>query len=428
MCSSNNTSDVVDSVDQDAHLLSLPNAASDTAAAGVGDDNNQQNFPSSSFRLRPKKQKAPKRGPGVAELEKILREQQEKKHASVEKDEMKTNNFRGIPSSLLPPVLPKTTYLRPSPHSSSNTFSSSSNISLPRDHIPPFNDHTGHRSVDASCNVPVSVTTLPCNVNVNVNRGNNGRSKGVYICKAGVYLPEECLLPVTWASCDFGTRRVEETQRMESDFSFPKLVSKGFDHSNNTVPLHPSMMIGAKRPRPTFYVENWPPAPPPNLPCQSPSFRHHIIPRLDASPSSSSAMPIHGLINPTSSRGPMTSSALELKKQRWIFNDNGNNSGSGSSSPTTLLPSTENCQLDFSKFKQFNFQEMMENSNKGKGLLQKPLSSSSSGSEGSVHKKKSFISILLDAEKENGDHAGEPTLDRFDTEKTAEFIDLNLKL
>ncbi|OMO65284.1 hypothetical protein COLO4_31355 [Corchorus olitorius] len=289
-------------------------------------------------------------------------------------------------------------------HASSLPNAASDSAAAGVDHIPPFNDLT-HRSVDASCNVPVSVTTLPCNVNVNVNRG-NGRSKGVYICKAGVYLPEECLLPVTWASCDFGTRRVEETQRMESDFAFPKLVSKGFDHSNNTfppascfqestVPLHPSMMnsltlsasstpsglfhheeppssqkschidtstfpeedkmIGAKRPRSTFYVENWPPAPPANLPCQTPSFRHHIIPRLDASPSSSSASAIHGLINATSSRGPMTSSALEHKKQRWI-NDYGNSSGSGSSSPTTLLPSTENCQLDFSKFKQFHFQ------------------------------------------------------------------------
>ncbi|XVF25700.1 hypothetical protein REPUB_Repub13aG0236200 [Reevesia pubescens] len=406
-------------------------------ANGVSD---HDDYESSSLR-KSKKQRIPKRGPGVAELEKILREQ-EKKDGYVEKGKI---NIGGISSSVVPLL----------PHSS---FASSSN-SLPR-------------NVTFLCNTPSTpplpppVTTHHVNGNADIfkgsnysllgcgNVGGNGRTKGVYIGGSGVFLPEQTLLPITWDSSE--TRKAEETPKMATDFSFPILVSNGSDHNNmfpppmlqkNCGPCHPSMMnlfpqsaisssstpssaagmIGAKRPRPNFPVDNWPP-PPPHMPCQPPFFQPQAS-RLDPSSSSSN----HGVFNlGTASRNPMPSSPLELKVKTCVNNDNGNPSGNGSAtlitlgSPTTPLPSTQNCQPDFSKFiKRFPFQETKENS--GGYSLQR----SSSESDVSVHKS-SFFSFLLKPEDQPKRDAAEAALglknEKYCTEKTADFIDLNLKL
>ncbi|XWS18477.1 hypothetical protein CRYUN_Cryun32bG0046800 [Craigia yunnanensis] len=444
-------------------------------ACGVVGDHDD--YERSSLR-KAKKKRIPKRGPGVAELEKILREQEKKD--GVEKGKI----IGGISSSLVPSL--SDTY--PPLHSS---FACSSN-SLPRT-VTFFPDHNHLGNSTPSTPPLPPVTTLLVNGNGDLKGslqlgcgsvGGSGCSKGVYIGGSGVFLPEQTLLPITWGSSE--TRKGEETPKMTTDFSFPILVSNGSDNSKmfpppmlqkNHGPCHPSMMnlfpqsaisssstpssssaagvyhhveppsnqkychnytstlpeedkacanlismVGAKRPRANFPVDNWPPAPL-HMPHQPPPF-HPQISRLEPSSSSSN----YGVFDlGTTSRDLMPTSPFELKVKTCV-NDHGNPSGNGSAltvgSPTTPLPSTQNCQPYISKFiKQFPFQEMKENT---EGLLQ----SSSSGSEVSVNNK-SFFSFLLSPEEQKG--AAEATLSLKNEkyccpEKTGDFIDLNLKL
>ena len=204
-------------------------------ASGVVGD--RDDCVSSSLR-KAKKQRIPKRGPGVAELEKILREQ-EKKDGHVEKGKI----IGGISSSLVPSL--SDTY--PPPHSS---FASSSN-SLPRTvTFLPDHNHLGN----STPSLP-PLTALLVNGNGDLKGssqlgcgsvGGNDRSKGVYIGGSGVFLPEQTLLPITWGSSE--TRKGEETPKMATDFSFPILVSNGSDHrkmfpppmlQKNHGPCHP---------------------------------------------------------------------------------------------------------------------------------------------------------------------------------------------
>ncbi|EOY28086.1 Uncharacterized protein TCM_029760 [Theobroma cacao] len=434
------------------------------SASGVGD---RHDFASSSIR-KAKKQRIPKRGPGVAELEKILREQEQKDGAG--------QIIGGISSSLLP-SLPNT---YPPPHSS---FVSSSNP-LPRN-VTFLPDHNHLGNAPGTPSLP-PVAALSGNINGNGydnlegslqigggSVGGNGRSKGVYIGGSGVYLPEQTLLPITWGSTE--TRKGEEAPKMDADFSFPILVSKGSDRHNpprmlqkTHSPCHPSMVnffprsaasspstppsssagvyhhveppsnqksclnytcilpeedkvIGVKRPRPNFPVDKWLPAPP-SLPYQLPHSHPHI-PRLGPSMSSSNN---HGVFNlETASRDPMPTSPLELEKVKSCVNDQGNPSGNGSApitlgSPTTPLPSTQKCcQPDFSKFKQYPFQDRKESSDV---LFQR-----SSGSEGSVHKRR-FFTFLLQPEEQRDAAEATPSFQNEKCEKTGDLIDLTLKL
>ncbi|XWS15814.1 hypothetical protein CRYUN_Cryun34aG0033900 [Craigia yunnanensis] len=370
-----------------------------------------------------KKQRIPKRGPGVAELEKILREQ-EKKDGRVEKGKI----IGGISSSLVS-ALPNTYPLHSSFASSSDSLQR--NVTFIPDHI-----HLGNSTRSCTPHLP-PVSTLHVNGNDDLKGssqfgfgdvGGDGRTKGVYIGGSGVFLPEQTLLPKTWGSWE--TTKGNEAPKMATDFSFPIVVSDGSDHTKMFPPpmvqknhCHPSMMIGAKRSRPNFLVDNLLPAPP-HMPCQPPPF-HPQISRFDPSSSSSN----NAVFNPgTDSRDQVLSSPLELKVKTCV-NNHGNPSGNGSAlitlgSPTTPLPSTQNCQPDFSKFiKQIPFQEMKEST---EGLLQR----SSSRSEVSVHKKSSFFSFLLQPQEQRGAAEASLGLKNIEkcTEKTGEFIDLNLKL
>ncbi|XVF40391.1 hypothetical protein PTKIN_Ptkin01aG0109600 [Pterospermum kingtungense] len=360
------------------------------ASSGVMGDHDHDHE-SCSLR-KAKKQRIPKRGPGVAELEKILREQEKK----------------GSTSTIIPNTYPQSKSLP-------------TNVTLL-----PHHNHLGNTTPSTT-----PLMTLHVNGNGDLKGssqlGGNGRSKGVYIGGSGVFVPEQTLLPITWGSSE--TRKEDETPKMATDFSFPLLLSNGSHHSKIFPPMqqnnHGSMMIGAKRPRTNFPVDNLSLAHP-HMAFHQPPPIHPQISRLDP-PSSSSN---HGVFNlRTSSRDPMPSSPLELQVKTCANNDHVNPSGNDSAlklgSPTTPLPSTQHCQPDhISKFiKQLPFQEMKENT---EGLLQR---SSSGISEVSVPNK-SFFSFLLPPEELKG--AAEATLglknEKFYTEKAGDFIDLNLRL
>ncbi|KAL4388553.1 hypothetical protein GQ457_09G002840 [Hibiscus cannabinus] len=377
------------------------------ASGGVGDYRNE--YESSGLR-KVKKQKIPKRGPGVAELEKILREQEEK-NGHVEKGN------GGICSSSLP-------------------------VSVVHGHG-------------------------------NGSSWSNGRSKGVYIGRSGVFLPEQTLLPISWGSSPTTetTWKHEEAPKMATGFSFPVLVPNGsapppmlqknrlpmmdlFPLSATTTTTTPSSSPGVfhhieppsnqkpsnqnyifheedkasackfsmmgttstKRPRSSFPVENWQLVPPTPFPFQP--IRPQLS-RLDPLSSSSN----NGVFNFGISRDqiPLPTSPSEPKVKACV-SDHGNPSGN-SSRPAT----TQNSPPDLSKFNKqyFPFHENTEGS-----LLQN--SSSSSESEVSGYSK-GFFSLLLQPEEQQrsttsaGDMLCLKT-EKCCTEETGDFIDLNLKL
>ncbi|XVE51430.1 hypothetical protein DITRI_Ditri02bG0039600 [Diplodiscus trichospermus] len=182
------------------------------------------------------RQRIPKRGPGVAELEKILREQ-EKKDVHGENGKMIT----GISSSFVP-SLPNT-YLLPS------SFTSSSNCS--RRNVAFFPDSDRNLINHLANNTPSIAPHLPSTLHVNAINGDlKGRTTVVYIDGSGVLiLPEQTLLPITWGPYSSETRKGEEASEMASDFSFPMHVSNGSDHTRmfhppmvQKNPCHPPMM------------------------------------------------------------------------------------------------------------------------------------------------------------------------------------------
>ncbi|MBA0691323.1 hypothetical protein Goari_008953 [Gossypium aridum] len=370
-----------------------------------------------------KNQRIPKRGPGVAELEKILREQG--KSDGIEKGNI---NNGGSPSSCVAPSnsLPRraTTYLR--------------NIPSPRTPPP----------------LPPPSMTLHVNGTGAENMCGNSRSKGVYISGSGIFLPEKVFLPVTWGSSE--TRDGPEPAKMAAGFSFPNpnLVSNRSDQNMFPPPMlqmnhgncaHPSMIgikkfkqmnlfprsgissssssagvyqyhhveppstqkschsyistvmaeehkaciIDGKRSRPNFPVENWPPPPP---------FYSQISGLNPSSSSTNNGVCVFNVGNIY--RGSIASSPLELKAKRRGNEDgnpNDNDSALTLGPPITSSSSTQNCQQDLPKYtKQFTFQENTE-------------------------------------EQRGAAATAEATLDLKDgtydcKEKTADFIDLNLKL
>ncbi|KAK8524512.1 hypothetical protein V6N13_015530 [Hibiscus sabdariffa] len=334
-------------------------------ASGVGDYRHE--CESSSLR-KAKKQKIPKRGPGVAELEKILREQEEK-NGHIEKGNGNGNGNGGICSSSVP--------------------------------VSGVHGH-GNGSSWFGCG----------------NVGANGRSKGVYIGRSGVFLPEQTLLPISWGSAPSETTwKHEEAPKMATGFSFPVLVSNGSAPPPMLQKNRLPMMMSTKRPRPSFPVENWQLVAPTPMPFQP--IRPQVS-RLDPLSSSSN----NGVFNFGISRDqiPLPTSPSELNMKTCV-SDHWNPSGN-SSRPAT----TQNSPPDLSKFNnqlQFPFHENTERS-----LLQN--SSSSSESEVSGYSKGFFSFLLQPEELQRGTtSAGDMRClktEKCCTEKTGDFIDLNLKL
>ncbi|PPD81280.1 hypothetical protein GOBAR_DD21785 [Gossypium barbadense] len=317
-----------------------------------------------------KNQRIPKRGPGVAELEKILREQG--KSDCIEKGNI---NNGGVPSSCVAPSnsLPRraTTYLR--------------NVPSPRTPPP----------------LPPPSMTLHVNGTGAENMCGNSRSKGVYISGSGIFLPEKVFLPVTWGSSE--TRDSPEPAKMAAGLSFPnpKLVSNRSDQNMFPPPMlqmnhgtcaHPSMIIDGKRSRPNFPVENWPPPPP---------FYSQISGLNPSSSSTNNGVCVFNVGNIY--RGSIASSPLELKAKRRGNEDgnpNDNDSALTLGPPITSSSSTQNCQQDLPKYtKQFTFQEMKENTEEQRGAA-----------------------ATAEATRDLKDGTYDCK------EKTADFIDLNLKL
>ncbi|TYG68703.1 hypothetical protein ES288_D05G174700v1 [Gossypium darwinii] len=412
-----------------------------------------------------KNQRIPKRGPGVAELEKILREQG--KSDCIEKGNI---NNGGVPSSCVAPSnsLPRraTTYLR--------------NVPSPRTPPP----------------LPPPSMTLHVNGTGAENMCGNSRSKGVYISGSGIFLPEKVFLPVTWGSSE--TRDGPEPAKMAAGLSFPnpKLVSNRSDQNMFPPPMlqmnhgtcaHPSMIgikkfkqmnlfprsgissssssagvyqyhhveppstqkschsyistvlaeehkiIDGKRSRPNFPVENWPPPPP---------FYSQISGLNPSSSSTNNGVCVFNVGNIY--RGSIASSPLELKAKRRGNEDgnpNDNDSALTLGPPITSSSSTQNCQQDLPKYtKQFTFQVRCLNGNLfliSFSLL--ALHAPWFDKSVLIYLHDFGSCILFQEMKENTEEqrgaaaTAEATRDLKDgtydcKEKTADFIDLNLKL
>ncbi|KAF3451387.1 hypothetical protein FNV43_RR07482 [Rhamnella rubrinervis] len=155
---------------------------------GGGNDGNNNNGG------RPqKRQRLPKRGPGVAELEKILREQ-----------EKKNDQIEGFPSCFVPPLSSNDHHLssRPS-HDPTLPWTNLNNSSLlTTTRRVPFVPHLDHHR-QTSTTSPPQPTVLPPPPNMYGNNGNNTsillRPFGG-VGSAGVNLPEHALFPVTWST------------------------------------------------------------------------------------------------------------------------------------------------------------------------------------------------------------------------------------
>uniref|UniRef100_A0A2N9I4E0 Uncharacterized protein n=1 Tax=Fagus sylvatica TaxID=28930 RepID=A0A2N9I4E0_FAGSY len=182
----------------------------------------------------PKRQKVPKRGPGVAELEKILREQENKDT---------TANIDGFSASLsspyhhshpqppLPPPPPIATILHPV--------------------TPPFN-----ASPSTSSNIHVGLVPHLDHF--------NGSSTSAILGSGMSSLVEKPLFPITWGSC-------------KSDSAipiFPTHISNACPSSNllqrKNCQFSPTMVLGMKRPEP-FSVDNSP----------RPQFHFRVPPMID---------------------------------------------------------------------------------------------------------------------------------------------------
>lgn len=165
-------------------------------SSGGGGDNGGYDG-DSIYSKKPKKQKIPKRGPGVAELEKILREQEKKNDL----DKTKNEGF-----SLVSPI--SNSYQPQSPilHSSN---------SLPKN--APFGPDPHHFSSP--------MTTLYGKGGSNTSLGGGGGGNGGKSSGSGIVLPEPALLPAMWNSC--GASVDVECPRSSPGFPFLRRSSNG---------------------------------------------------------------------------------------------------------------------------------------------------------------------------------------------------------
>ncbi|KAJ9136074.1 hypothetical protein P3X46_033186 [Hevea brasiliensis] len=129
----------------------------------------------SIYSKKPKRQRVPKRGPGVAELEKILREQE--KRPDLDKAKNEGFSLVSLPPCSYQPQSP----LLPSPNS------------LPTP-VPSFAPNPNNFT-------PPTTTTFYAN-NSDSNPPSGGGRSGVHIAGSGVVLPEHALLPTMWNSCE----------------------------------------------------------------------------------------------------------------------------------------------------------------------------------------------------------------------------------
>ncbi|EEF39830.1 conserved hypothetical protein [Ricinus communis] len=341
------------------------NSSHSSSGGGVGGDNGVDSI----YSKKPKRQRVPKRGPGVAELEKILREQE--KRNDIEK--AKSDGYSLVSS------LPNSYHPQP--------LALASSKSLPQPRPVSFSPHPKQFT-------PPNTTYSTALV---------GKS-GVQIAGSNLVLPEHTLLPTMWSSSE--TKVGVGVSRSVPGFPFSARSLNG----SNPSPVFPdpslmqrsqntpsSAMVGAKRSRP-FSMEI-PPVPVFHYPV--PTFSPQIN-RLDPSFSCGNGSSIEA--SATISREKMPSSSLEPNIEKCNTDNGSLPDGSFLlfGCPTTP-PSTHTLQRELSKFSHF------------------PLQESNGG--GSIHKKP-FYSFLLPRE-----HIGMvESLNNERTETRGDGIDLNLRL
>ncbi|XP_015576909.2 cell wall protein RBR3 [Ricinus communis] len=386
------------------------NSSHSSSGGGVGGDNGVDSI----YSKKPKRQRVPKRGPGVAELEKILREQE--KRNDIEK--AKSDGYSLVSS------LPNSYHPQP--------LALASSKSLPQPRPVSFSPHPKQFTPP---NTTYSIALV-------------GKS-GVQIAGSNLVLPEHTLLPTMWSSSEtkvgvgvsrsvpgfpFSARslngsnpspvfpdpslmqRSQNTPSSAKDL-FPHCIVSSSTTPSSSIPCHgrepPSnqttyyhttplwpeedQMVGAKRSRP-FSMEI-PPVPVFHYPV--PTFSPQIN-RLDPSFSCGNGSSIEA--SATISREKMPSSSLEPNIEKCNTDNGSLPDGSFLlfGCPTTP-PSTHTLQRELSKFSHF------------------PLQESNGG--GSIHKKP-FYSFLLPRE-----HIGMvESLNNERTETRGDGIDLNLRL
>lgn len=170
----------------------------------------------SIFSKKPKRQRVPKRGPGVAELEKILREQEKRPDF----DEAKNKGF-SLVSSLACSYQPKSPVLPP-PNSLPKSVS--------------FSPNPNHFALP---------TTIFYSNNSNSNPSHLGVGSG-----SGVALPAHALLPTTWNSCERPTVEVWDP-RSASAVQSSTHLSNG---SKNQLFPSPSLMQRSQQSSPSSIV------------------------------------------------------------------------------------------------------------------------------------------------------------------------------
>ncbi|KAK2642192.1 hypothetical protein Ddye_023955 [Dipteronia dyeriana] len=318
---------------------------------------------------KPKRQRVPKRGPGVAELEKILREQETNTNGHVVDKDSSCRISSQFPNSYHH-------HHHHHPQSSSNLFTRN---------VQNISDHNHFISPPA----PPHITMLYANGGKRTNGGGSS-----------MVLPEQGLFPTaTWRSscCESSNNIYGESPKFPSGFTFS--VNGSSDHMHHHHHQHfpvmlqkkpcqyssPSTMVGMKRPR-TFTVDN-------NL---DPPFQFQVPPHF----------PHLNMPENSSSRDNQT--IFNLKPNETVSRDHGGHFlifGSGVAS-----------QQEFSKHNSLPFQETLERPNQV-----------SLGQGGTVIQKKPFFSLFMPDE-----HIGEAetalTLNNVKGRTSGEAIDLNLKL
>ncbi|KAL5774336.1 hypothetical protein ACOSP7_011893 [Xanthoceras sorbifolium] len=362
---------------------------------------------------KPKRQRVPKRGPGVAELEKILREQENANSVVLDKDKIEGFSSCRISSSFSKSYHPQSSVV------STNLLTGSN--------VPNILDHN-HFSPPA----PPHMTMLYSNGGKStVLRGGNGGGGGVHIGGSSMVLPEQGM----WSSCcdsagyPFSPNGSDHMhhfpvmlQKKPCHYSSPSTInlfphpgplsssdnpSAGFclhleppsnqrSHQNYNPPGLPEeeKMVGMKRPR-TFSVDNTTSDPPFQFQV-SPHFPHLNM------PDKSSSRDIH--------------TAFNLKQMETVSRDHAKPGGHFlifGSAATPPYPQTS--QQEFSKHNSLPFQETSEKANQV-----------SSGQGGTVQKKP-FFSFLI-PEEQIGEAETALTLNNERGRTRGEAIDLNLKL
>ncbi|KAH7568827.1 hypothetical protein JRO89_XS06G0058300 [Xanthoceras sorbifolium] len=316
---------------------------------------------------KPKRQRVPKRGPGVAELEKILREQENANSVVLDKDKIEGFSSCRISSSFSKSYHPQSSVV------STNLLTGSN--------VPNILDHN-HFSPP----VPPHMTMLYSNGGKStVLRGGNGGGGGVHIGGSSMVLPEQGM----WSSCCDSAGYPFSPNGSDHMHHFPVMLQKKPCHYSS-----PSTMVGMKRPR-TFSVDNTTSDPPFQFQV-SPHFPHLNM------PDKSSSRDIH--------------TAFNLKQMETVSRDHAKPGGHFlifGSAATPPYPQTS--QQEFSKHNSLPFQETSEKANQV-----------SSGQGGTVQKKP-FFSFLI-PEEQIGEAETALTLNNERGRTRGEAIDLNLKL